>query len=179
VAQDLSHLAKAFLANPPNQRSGGKQATNTITLQIGGSLDLVLRAPPPEIEIETYVTTYYGGLIFTAKGDRMAYTLPVDKMITVQVAYVDAQGNPATVDGDVTWASSNAQVAIAEVSGDDSTICAITPVGATGTSQITATADADLGTGTRELITILDLSCVAGEAVAGTINVVGDPQPIP
>jgi hypothetical protein len=41
-----------------------------------------------------------------------------------------------------------------------------------------ATADADLGDGVRELNTLLDVTLVAGEAVTGTINVVGDPQPI-
>jgi hypothetical protein len=61
----------------------------------------------------------------------------------------------------------------------DSTKCAITPVGAVGSAQVTATADVDMGAGVQNLITTLDLSLVAGEAVAGVINVVGDPVPIP
>ena len=52
-----------------------------------------------------------------------------------------------------------------------------TASGETGTAQITATADADLGEGVRELITLLDVNVVAGEAVAGTISVVGSAQP--
>jgi len=109
----------------------------------------------------------------------MAFTLPVDNFIVVQVAYVDAHGNPATVDGDVVWASSDESVATAVVDADDSTMCTITALSATGTSQVTATADADLGTGVRQLITLLDLVVVAGEAVAGQITVVTTPQPVP
>ena len=150
--------------------------SNTLTLQIGGSLDLVLRSPPPEIE--TYVTSYYRGLIFTAKGDRMAYTLPAGMKVEVQVAYVDANGNPATVDGEVIWASSNDAICTATVDGPDSSLCEISASGGIGDVQVTATADADLGTGTRELVTLLDVHVVAGEAVAGTINVVGEAAPI-
>jgi hypothetical protein len=47
-----------------------------------------------------------------------------------------------------------------------------------GDVQVTATADADLGDGIREIITLLDLNVVSGEAVAGTINVIGTPEPI-
>ena len=37
----------------------------------------------------------YDGFTIKAKGDAMAYTLPVDKQVHVQVTYVDAGGNPA------------------------------------------------------------------------------------
>ena len=109
----------------------------------------------------------------------MAYTLPIDKFIEVQVAYVDAKGNPAVVDGDVTWASSNTAVLKVTVDPDDSTIATVTPQGALSAAQVVATADADLGAGVKQLITTLDINMVSGEAVAGTISVVGDPQPIP
>jgi hypothetical protein len=39
--------------------------------------------------------------------------------------------------------------------------------------QITATADADLGAGVRNLVTVCDITIVAGEAVAGTIAPIG------
>jgi len=149
---------------------------NTITLQVGGALELVLRQPEPQGEV--YVTVQYEQFTVKAKGDHMAYTLPIDKYISVQVAYVDAHGNPAVVDGDVTWASSDDSTVTVAVDPTDSTKCKVTPVGPAGTAQVTATADADLGEGTRELITLLDLVLVAGEAVAGTISIVGDPQPM-
>jgi len=108
----------------------------------------------------------------------MAYTLPVDKMIVVQVSYVDSAGNPAAIDGLVGWSSSNSSIAAIAPDTGDSSICSIIPQGTLGSSQITATADADLGDGVKPLITTMDLTVVAGEAVAGTINVVADPQPI-
>jgi hypothetical protein len=149
--------------------------SNTLTLQIGGALTLFLNPAPPL----PFVTVTYEGFTVTAKGDHMAYTLPVDKLITVQVAYVDANGNPAAVDGEVTWTSSNPTIATAAADLEDSTQCTVTPGGALGSTQIVAAADADLGQGVRQLLTTLDLTTVAGEAVAGTINVIGDPQPIP
>jgi hypothetical protein len=148
--------------------------SGTINLQIGGTLQLLLNPVPPA----PIVTVTYEGFTATAKGDHMAYTLPVDHFITVQVAYVDAGGNPAAIDGDVTWTSSNPTIAVAEPDPGDDTICKVTPTGALGSAQVVAQADADLGQGVRTLLTTLDVTLVAGEAVAGVINVVGDPEPI-
>jgi hypothetical protein len=148
----------------------------TLALQVGGSIDVVLHPPPPAIS--TRITTRVDSLIVTAWSNHMAYTLAVDKLIVVQVAYLDAAQNPARIDGAVAWSSSNDAVAHVDVDPQDSTICKITPQGALGSAQIIAEADADLGTGVRSLLTTLDLTIVGGEAVAGTINVVGDPQPI-
>ena len=107
----------------------------------------------------------------------MSYTLPVDHFIVVQVSYVDMHDNPAAIDGDVTWGASNDFVVLA-VKPDDSTICTVTPNGTVGSTQVTATADVDLGAGVKPLITTMDITLVAGEAVSGTINVVGDAQPV-
>jgi hypothetical protein len=150
--------------------------TNTITLQIGGSLALLLQ-PAPAIG-HVIVTAHFGQFTATGVGD-MAYTLPVGMLVTAQVAYVDAGGNPAVIDGAVTWASSNDTVATAVVDSGDSTICTVSAPGAVGSAQITATADADLGAGVKTLVTLLDITVVAGEAVAGTISITGTPQPIP
>ena len=43
---------------------------------------------------------------------------------------------------------------------------------------MTATADADLGEGVRRLTTVCDIEVVAGEAVSGTIQPVGEPEPV-
>jgi len=150
-------------------------ATNTITLQIGGALDLILRQPEPEIE--TIVTVRYQGFTAKAKGNQMAYTLGNDHFIEVKVAYVDAAGNPAVVDGAPVWSSSDPSVLAVDVDAADAFSAKVTPAGPARTAQVKVSADADLGTGTRELITLLDVEVVAGEAVAGTISVVGDPQP--
>ena len=47
-----------------------------------------------------------------------------------------------------------------------------------GRTQVSAKADADLGEGVRELLTICDIMIVAGEAVAGSIQPAGEQEPI-
>jgi uncharacterized protein YjdB len=126
--------------------------------------------PPLPLQAGVWITTNCGGIKIKSKGPYMAYTLPNDKQVTVQVTYEDAKGNPATVDGEVTWASSDEDIATVEVDDTDSTKAVITPGDTLGNSQITATADADLGAGVREIICTMDLTTVAGEAVVGRIS---------
>jgi hypothetical protein len=149
---------------------------NTVVFQLGGTLKFV--DEPSDSRPGVRVTIRYGGLTLTAWGDAMAYKLPNDKVIAIQVAYVDSKGNAAEVDGDVTWDTSDPEVATVETDTGDSTAAVVVPSGKTGQVQVTATADADLGEGTREIITTMDVEIVAGEAVAGTISPVGEPQPI-
>ena len=108
----------------------------------------------------------------------MAYKLPSGSLIKVKVGYVDEGGNVATVDGDVAWDTSALSVATVERDPEDSMLAQVSSVGPIGTCQISATADANLGQGTRNLVTLLDLEIVAGEAVAGVITPQGEPQPI-
>src|SRR5215475_1747962 len=121
--------------------------SSTITLAIGGTLDLVLRAPPAEPQIRCIVTVTYGE--FTARGENMAYKLPVTHYVVVGVAYVDAGNNPAVVDGEVRWEIGNPVLGSVHPTTGDSFSCAITPSGTVGATQVSATADADLGTGIR------------------------------
>jgi len=113
------------------------------------------------------------------KGRCMSYSLAVGMQVHVKVSYVDAAGNPAVVDGDVTWSSSDDTVAAVFVSSNDSTEAVIRPVGPVGQVQILATADADLGAGVRELVTPMDVTIVAGEAMSGAIEPTGPAEPIP
>ena len=108
----------------------------------------------------------------------MAYVLPNDHAVQLKVSYYDAKGNPAKVDGDVAWSSSNEDIARVTI-GDDTTTCMVYPVDQLGQVQISATADADLGEGVTEIITTGNIEVVAGQAVSGTIEPVGDPIPIP
>ena len=147
----------------------------TIELALGGTLKLIAR----EIdEVQAVVTVTYERFQMTAKGDRMAYTLPGDKEVLVQVSYVDADGHPATVDGPVTWLSSDENIAIVIPQTDDKQAI-IRPTDDIGNVQISVAADADLGSGVRQLVTLMDVTVVAGEAVAGTIQPVSEPTPIP
>jgi hypothetical protein len=143
-----------------------------IVISFGSPLQIYEIEPPAEIF--QLLTITYDRFTVTVKGNAM-YTLPTDKTVRMQVAYVDAEGNPATVDGDVAWTSSDEALATVTPDTTDSTIVTIDPIGGVGQVQITATADADLGAGTRELITTADITIVAGEAVAGTISPLGAP----
>ena len=101
----------------------------------------------------------------------MAYKLSVDQPPPqFRVAYVDQHGNPAQVDGPVTWASSNDALFTVVADAADPMMCTVTQVGSLGAAQLTVEADADLGEGKRSLITMLDIEIIAGEAVAGTIS---------
>jgi hypothetical protein len=125
------------------------------------------------------VTTTQGVFSTTAtlQEGRMAFNLPVGMQVGVTVAYVDQAGNPAVVDGAVTWTSSDASVASVTSTADTQ---ALIVAGSTlGGAQITASADADLGSGVRSLLTLMDVTVVAGEAVSGTITPDGPPVPIP
>lgn len=124
------------------------------------------------------ITTQFGNFTLTSQGDHVMYTLPVDHSVLMQVAYVDARGNPATIDGEIAWESSDEAIITIEVDSQDTTLCRATPKGEIGQAQITATVDADLGDGVRELVTLCDIEVIGGEAVAGRIQPLGDPDQI-
>jgi hypothetical protein len=149
---------------------------NTIQFQLGGTLKFV--SDESASRSGARMTIRYRGFTLTAWGDGMAYKLPNDHQISVQVAYIDSHGNPAAIDGDVTWDTSDSNIATVETNSGDTTMATIIPNGAVGQVQVTCTADADLGEGIREIITTMDVDIVAGEAVAGTITPVGPPVPI-
>ena len=116
---------------------------------------------------------------FQQKEKCVSYNLASGMQCKVRVDYVDAAGNPAVVDGDVAWASSDDTIAAVFVSSTDSQDAVIRTIGPVGQVQITATADADLGAGVRNIITPMDVTIVAGEAMSGTITPVGPAEPIP
>jgi len=147
---------------------------NSVQFQIGGTLKFLV-----EEEGYVLVTLRYGSFTVTARGDNMAYTLASRMQVHVHVAYVDAAGNPAVVDGPVQWASSDSTIVTVTVDAADSAKALVAAVGPVGQAQVTATADADLGSGVRTLVTPMDVTVAAGEAVAGTISPVGAAEPIP
>ena len=154
--------------------------SNVIQLQFGGALDLNLNlnlAPPPPVGY-VLITANFGSYSVTSEASKVAYTLSSGNKIGLQAKYRDANGNPAAVDGDVTWASSDAALCSVAVDTADSTKCVVGAPSITGDAQVTATADADLGDGMRELVLLLDVHVVAGEAVAGTIEPIGEQSPI-
>jgi hypothetical protein len=138
----------------------------------------IMEVPTPPSSHQ-WLTVSYERFTITMEGHEAMYTLPVDHSVTMQVGYTDSRGNPATIDGDVAWVSSDETLVEVEVDDTDSTKCRAIPVGPLGQVQITATVDADIGEGVRELITICDIKVVGGEAVAGSIQPVGEPEQMP
>jgi hypothetical protein len=99
--------------------------------------------------------------------------LPADQKCLASIEPVDANGNPARIDGVPTWTSSNTAIATVTANPDDGsgTFGAwITPATQIGTCQINVTADADLGTGVTTITGVLDLQVVGGQAVGFTIS---------
>ena len=94
----------------------------------------------------------------------------------LSISAVDRKGRPAPVDS-IVFTSSDDTVArvIADVS--DPSKALLQAVDA-GTAQINVTADADLGDGVSELHGTLDVTVVAGQAVALAINT-GTPEEQP
>jgi hypothetical protein len=123
--------------------------------------------------------SFGGGLVCISKGPNMAYVLPDGMQCHVAISYVDAEGNPAQVDGAIHWESSNTECADVFVASDAETTTATIRAKTLGTTQISARADADLGDGVKEIVTTMDIEVVAGEAVAGSISPTGAPEPIP
>lgn len=147
-------------------------------------IEIPAPAPAPLVKL----TATCAGITITHTGaSAMSYTLPSDKQVRLQIAYTDANGNPAKVDGAVTWESSDETIAKIEPSTEapsdpmvpEGGQVVLVPGAEIGNCQIAAKADADLGEGMRELVTLLDVTVVGGEAVAGTITPMGEPEPRP
>lgn len=144
-----------------------------LDFRLGGTLEIF-----NETAGYALFTIEHQSMILTARGDNMAYKLPNDHTVKVKVSYVDAKGNPAAVDGDVTWDSSNDAIISVMEEGSDTTQVQLIPGPTLGQAQVSATVDADLGEGIKELITIMNVEVVAGSAVTGTIEPVAAPEPI-
>jgi len=150
-----------------------------VNVKLAGSIEFETPAAPSCV-----VATTIDGIRITSTTtsttgkDKMAYTLPIDKQVEVAVQWLDAKGNPAAVDGAVAWSTSDTTIADVTVETDTSR-ATIVPGTNLGTAQISAAADADLGAGVTEVICVLDVTVVAGQAVSGTISPTGPAVPIP
>jgi hypothetical protein len=148
---------------------------NQLEINFGTPLRIVVALEEPP-QLVSCLTIYDGLTVYTARSDVM-YTMPVLYAVNLAVAYVDAGGNPATVDS-VVWASSNNAVVTIQPDTVDQTKCNIASTGTVGTAQVTATADVKMGPEVKNLVSLLDVTVIAGEAVAGTISTVGEATPI-
>ena len=140
--------------------------------------------PPAAAAPTVKLSATFGGVTSTHTGaSAIMYTLPADKQVRLQIQYVDANGNPAKVDGAVTWSSSDEDIARCEPRAPlhedvpEGGAVMLIPGTKVGECQVSARADADLGEGMRELVSLLDVTVVGGEAVAGNITPVGEAVP--
>lgn len=92
-----------------------------------------------------------------------------EQQVTLAVAFTTAAGNAAKVDGLPVWKSSDETVATVTASADGLSALVVAQ-GALGTAQIAATADADLGTGVREVVGVIDIEVHAAEAVSALVT---------
>jgi len=95
--------------------------------------------------------------------------LPDDKSVTASLAYVDAKGNPALVEGAPVWTTDRPDIVTVTPAADGMS-AVIAPVGPLGSAQISVDADADLGAGVTNLTTLGQVDVIAGTAVAGSMN---------
>lgn len=146
--------------------------SGTVTLNVN-----VNAVPAPSPSSGVWITIQYEQ--FEIKGrSPVMFTLPADKKVKVQVKYVDSKGNTARVDGDVQWESSDDEVASVGVLQGETTKAEVIPGDKLGQAQITATADADLGEGSQEIIATMNIIVVAGSAVTASIEPEGELEPI-
>jgi len=106
---------------------------------------------------------------FAAEGEGyMAYTLPNDKTVAIEVTYLDAHGN--TVDlpqGNVSWTTSDAAILTVTADAANDQHAELAAVGPVGNAQVNCTGANPDGS---QVIALMDVTVVAGNAVTGTIT---------
>ena len=107
----------------------------------------------------------------------MSIVLKDTQRVTINVSPVDAKGNPAQVDGAPVWAVVGPGIVTLAPSADGMT-CVATTTGDLGTTQVTVTADADVGEGVQTISGLLDVEVVGGTAVSLAVAA-GVPEEIP
>lgn len=105
----------------------------------------------------------------------MALLLTNAQKVALSLQPLDAYGNPARVDGVPAWQMSDAALGTLTLAADGLSAMFAT-LGPLGIVQVSATADADLGAGTRTLSATLDIQIEAAEAVSLGIRA-GTPEP--
>lgn len=83
--------------------------------------------------------------------------------------FKDSEGNEAQVQGAPVWGQSDP--ALGTVTPAEDGLSAVFNPGSPSTGQINVTADADLGEGVKEIVGVLDVEVIAGEATVVEIGV--------
>jgi hypothetical protein len=115
------------------------------------------------------VTYAFKGVSFTAEGKSMGLVVSdTDVPGTVQatVSFTDAKGNPATVDGAPTWDASNPAVIDSIIVAPDGMSAKLHITDKVGASNVTVSADVDLGSGVDKHDFVDTVSVIGGAATA-------------
>ncbi len=94
--------------------------------------------------------------------------LTADQFVTGRVVATDKYGNPATVQGDWTWETTDETIATVEAPSPGVEFT-ITAVGPDGVATVSGMADADLGDGVVEITAVVSVNVVSG--MASTVEV--------
>lgn len=94
----------------------------------------------------------------------MPFILTDAQKVRLEVNPLNKAGNPAKIDGDPVWSSSDPSIITIEATPDPKVVFAVT-TGTLGLAQVNVKADADLGAGVREIASVLDVEVIASEAV--------------
>lgn len=101
----------------------------------------------------------------------MSTQMTITQFTTVRVKrFLDAHGNPATVDGVPEWNTDNSDILALEPA-DDGMSCKVTAVGMVGAAMVQMTADADLGAGFKPLVGTIEFDITSGQAVTVELEV--------
>jgi hypothetical protein len=112
-------------------------------------------------------TVVFKELNISIFGEIKKMILTATQEFDLAIKPVDKKGNAAQVDGVPVWASTNVEI-VTVTAAEDGLSC-IAKANKIGDAQISVKADADLGEGIRELVGVLDITVVAGEAATLTI----------
>ena len=99
----------------------------------------------------------------TITGDIKMVTITDSQKFSITAGGIDAKGNPTTLDGAITFTSSDP--ALLTVTSTGNLSADVVAVGPLGNAQVLANGDADLGAGVVPVTGILDVVIIAGQAV--------------
>ncbi len=96
--------------------------------------------------------------------------LDVPGTVTVTVSFVDAKGKPAKVDGVPTFAASDPMIVDSVTPSADGMSATLHITDTVGVSQLTVSADVDVGDGVNSVDFVDTVSVIAGDAVAANFS---------
>ncbi len=122
----------------------------------------------------TRIVTYsFKGVSFTAEGNHMALNLKDTDLpgtVDVTVAFVNAKGKPAQVDGVPIWSVTDATIIDSVTPSADGLTAKLHIMDTIGASQLNVNADVDLSGGVSNKDFVDTVSVIAGEAVAANFS---------